>query len=133
MTTKLWTILKTLLFSIVMIQQAISSSMLYLPPSQSSWSSGSPRTLPSAPELSASILKALASLAFVIAQFGGVLAGAGVEGNDKGFPQLRRVFYTSLDILSSDSRESERLVTFLADSVENQPSEQFCPSIRVFF
>ncbi|KAK1226251.1 hypothetical protein PQX77_010724 [Marasmius sp. AFHP31] len=116
-----WQILKTLLFSCVMITEAVLSSSLYLPPSAYS------SALPSAPTLSRAdpatpatlafhTLQILGHLSYVVHQFGGVTSmGAPTEdGNASGvFKEMRKTFYLALDILSATAAremQTRRLV-----------------------
>ncbi|KAL0069888.1 hypothetical protein AAF712_003158 [Marasmius tenuissimus] len=104
-----WQILKTLLFSCVMITEAVLSSSLYLPPSAYSSVlppvSTSPRADTVTPAtLAFHTLQILGHLSYVVNQFGGVTSmGAPTEdGNASGvFKEMRKTFYLALDILSA--------------------------------
>ncbi|KAF9010153.1 hypothetical protein BDQ17DRAFT_1299826 [Cyathus striatus] len=88
LTKAIWTILKTLLFSTVMLADAILSACIYVP---------SPCYLSSfiSPSLLAlQTLQALSHLSFVISQFGGVTSTA------QGFRELKKTFYMALDIVA---------------------------------
>jgi hypothetical protein len=91
----LWNALKTFLFTTVMITQSIATAMTYLPPPSSS--------IP--PSLALTILHTLSRLSFVISQFGGV-----TSTSQEGFSELKRVFYSALDVLSTDPVVSEKFV-----------------------
>lgn len=99
--TPIWTLLKTLLFSTLLISEAILSSLIY-----ESHLSGA------AVSTSLEVLLSLYHLSFVISKFGGVTA----EGD---FPELKKAFYTGLDILSSDAESSVIYVLDLCDGCKN--------------
>jgi hypothetical protein len=50
----------------------------------------------------------LSDLSFVIAKFGGV-----TSTSSAGFAELKRVFYSALDVLSADVEASEKFVRTL--------------------
>ncbi|KAA1479310.1 hypothetical protein DENSPDRAFT_789064 [Dentipellis sp. KUC8613] len=109
--TAIWTVLKTFLFSMVMISQSILSTIVYsAPPSTSSLSD------PAVFSLSLATLRILSHLAFVISEFGGI-----TTGSQGGFPELKRVFYTSLDILSASSSNAEHYMRMLASEEKSFP------------
>ncbi|KLO17280.1 hypothetical protein SCHPADRAFT_994449 [Schizopora paradoxa] len=119
-TEKIWLILKTLLFSIVMVEQAVLDVMLYLPSISSQRSAngkqrGSSR---SAQGIASSLLYTLMHLSFVVAEFGGVTAPTST-GNEPtgGFPELRKVFYMALDLLSTDQQCSMDFIDTIFDEV----------------
>lgn len=60
------------------------------------------------------MLHTLSHLSFVLSQFGGVSSTA----SEGGFPELKKVFYTALDILSSNELESARFVHELRESMD---------------
>ena len=98
----MWNLLKTQLFTTIMISQAVLSTVVFVP--HPADVATSPTSSPQA--LATTILRTLSHLAFVVHQFGGVTAtSAG------GFPELKRVFYMALDVLASGPAESERFVT----------------------
>lgn len=101
LTAKIWNTLKTLLFTNIMIAQAVLTALVYTSPPPSSCSPY---------ELALSALQILSQLSFVLPQFGGVTSTA--QG---GFSELKKVFYTALDILSADKEKSERFVRGLSD------------------
>ncbi|TFK24406.1 hypothetical protein FA15DRAFT_669639 [Coprinopsis marcescibilis] len=87
MAKSVWTLLKTLLFTIIMVSDAALSTVVFLPPAN----------LPSAitpSSLALQTLHTLSHLAFVASQFGGVTS------TSKGFEELKKTFYLSLDILA---------------------------------
>lgn len=110
---KVWTVLKTFLFSTLMVQQSVLDGILYVPPPRSP-SNRSSKTS-SASDLCCSILVTLSSISFVIATFGGVTAGASpnADGEGRSFPELKKVFYMAVDVLSADASASEEFVEHL--------------------
>jgi hypothetical protein len=115
----IWTMLKTLLFSTIMIGEASLSSLVFIPahiaqrlaPSSSYFASApdSPQDTASS-SLAKMTLHSLSHLSFVISQFGGVGSAEG------GFPELKKVFYLVLDILAVDKEGSETFVRQLCAS-----------------
>ncbi|KZT23412.1 hypothetical protein NEOLEDRAFT_1069606 [Neolentinus lepideus HHB14362 ss-1] len=97
LTTAIWSTLKTLLFTTIMLTQSILSSVLFLTPSRSSPHSPSSLALLS--------LDTLAHLSFIISQFGSISATTA-----GGFKELKKTVYTALDVLASDKKESDNLV-----------------------
>ena len=63
---------------------------------------------PTHSSLSLSILRTLSHLSFVITKFGGV-----TSTSSSGLAELKRVFYSALDILSADTEASESFVKAL--------------------
>ena len=111
---KTWTILKTLLFSIVMIADSCLSTFIYIP--------GKTAQRPSAfsadnlaSDLAQTALKTLSHLSFVISQFGGVSSSS-----ENGFAQLKRVFYLALDILAADHEASEKFIRQLCAFISSE-------------
>ena len=108
----IWTILKTLLFMTVMLSQSILSTITYSRPVSSTASppepEGSATHVPTHSSLALSTLRTLSHLSFVISKFGGVTSTSGV-----GFAELKRVFYSALDVLSADVEASETFVRSL--------------------
>lgn len=98
-TSGIWTMLKTLLFSTVMVAEAILGATVFVPPSAYSPTPTStpttPALTPTPQSLAHHTLRTLAHLAFVLTQFGGVTTTATAE-----FPQLKRTFYIALDVLA---------------------------------
>ncbi|KAJ6619556.1 hypothetical protein B0H10DRAFT_2163956 [Mycena sp. CBHHK59/15] len=94
-----WTILKTLLFSNIMIADAALSAVIFVPPTAYT----SPGATPSA--LALTVLHTLFNLSFVVSQFGGVTTTA-----SPGFVELKKTFYLALDILAKSEEESNRFV-----------------------
>lgn len=83
-----WSILKTLLFTTIMVSDAALSASVFLPP----------RPLPSRitpTTLALQTLHTLGHLAFVISQFGGV-----TSTSPNAFVELKKTFYLALDILA---------------------------------
>ena len=112
-TEKIWMVLKTHLFSTLMLQQAILEIILYQSPSSSALANSY-----SASYLTSTILNILSSLSFVIYSFGGVAAGPAEGGTGPSFPELKKVFYMSIDILSTDAAESKAFVHGLIDDAD---------------
>lgn len=104
---KIWIVLKTQLFSTLMLQQAILDTILFHPPPSSL--SGSSRTY-SPVHLTSIILNTLSSLSFVVASFGGVTAGPAGAVKGPSFPELKKVFYMAIDMLSTDRPASNTFV-----------------------
>ncbi|KAH9841383.1 uncharacterized protein C8Q71DRAFT_803106 [Rhodofomes roseus] len=103
---QMWNLLKTQLFTTIMLCQAILSTVVFVPPP-----GVTPASSTSSPHsLSSAVLRTLSRLSFVVHQFGGVTASGG------GFPELKRVFYMALDVLASDPSESERFVAELCQA-----------------
>ncbi|EAU85803.1 hypothetical protein CC1G_05020 [Coprinopsis cinerea okayama7 len=118
-----WTILKTLLFTVIMIADGALSPLIFIPPSafpappsparpsspqpSSPGNHNPPQTTAEPPPsitpstLALTALHALSHLSFVISQFGGVTS----TGN--GFEELKKTFYLSLDILARSSGSAE--------------------------
>ena len=117
--------LKTLLFTTIMVSQSVLTTAVYhrpLPQTHQLAPLASPRQSPTPSSLSLSVLSTLSRLSFVISQFGGVLSTA--EG---GFSELRRTFYTALDVLSSDIDATESFVRSIWAEGE-QCSFRMCPT-----
>ena len=118
-------ILKTLLFSTIMITEAILSTLVFIPAhlAQQTCNATSSALAISATDTSASALAqttlhSLSHLSFVISQFGGVSSTS--KG---GFSELKKVFYLALDILAVDKAGSEKFVRQLcASSPESEPA-----------
>ncbi|KAG5638156.1 hypothetical protein H0H81_001541 [Sphagnurus paluster] len=100
LSTGIWLLLKTLLFSIVMVADSVLGAAVYARPSQSLGKS-SPQ------ELAECILLTLSHIAFVVSELGGVTATA--TGNDPGFAELRKVFYLALDVLAFQEKDTSTL------------------------
>ncbi|EGN98046.1 hypothetical protein SERLA73DRAFT_109381 [Serpula lacrymans var. lacrymans S7.3] len=130
-TTSLWNILKTLLFATIMITESALSTIVFLPPTLFQGSSRvSPKAVVLAPQLPSTCalttLHTLSHLSFVISQFGGVTSTA-----TGGFVELKKAFYTALDVLSADSAESERFVRELCDSLKSNGINSIHPVQKV--
>ncbi|KIM41760.1 hypothetical protein M413DRAFT_445001 [Hebeloma cylindrosporum] len=89
-TKSMWTVLKTLLFSNVMLAEAVLSASVYLRP-------GSSRITPAS--LALQTLHILSHLSFIISEFGGVTT------TTQGFEHLKKTFYLALDILAHGDGE----------------------------
>ncbi|KAH9179328.1 hypothetical protein EDB89DRAFT_1926603 [Lactarius sanguifluus] len=103
----IWTTLKTLLFMTVMLSQSILSTITYSRPVSSDPERSSTH-IPTHSSLALSTLRTLSHLSFVITKFGGVTSTSSV-----GFAELKRVFYSALDVLSADVEASETFVKSL--------------------
>jgi hypothetical protein len=103
LSTEIWKVLKTLLFSHLVVSQAILLSIQYLDPLLA----GNGLDLgPSS--IACSTLRSLHHLSFVISQFGGVASSA------ESFKELKRVFYMALDIVAADP-DPQRGPTFVRE------------------
>ena len=97
LTQSIWIILKTLLFTTIMVTEAGLSGLVYVPPTLGHM----------APSLALAVLRSLSHLAFVIQKFGGAGHGA--------FKELKRAFYLTLDILAVHTAESQHFVQQLCE------------------
>lgn len=109
--TQAWGVLKTVLFATVMVQQSVINATIYLPPPSSKTISPLEPNATPAP-LAWLLLQTLSNLSFVITKFGGVTSTA----RTSVFPQLRRLFYSALDVLSTNQPASEKFVTSLCQT-----------------
>jgi len=111
--TQAWSILKSILFATVMVQQSVLTAAIYVPqPSTEVVSSLEPNLTPAS--LALLTLQTLSNLSFVVTKFGGVTSTA----RTSVFPQLRRLFYSALDVLSTDRAASEKFVISLCQTVK---------------
>ncbi|KAI0345822.1 hypothetical protein BDW22DRAFT_1353428 [Trametopsis cervina] len=134
--TTTWLVLKTLLFTTIRVTQSLLTVVVYTPqPLRPRRTSSRPTTPSTSPPLATpftfalSTLNILSNIAFTLPQFGGVSSTA----SDGGFVELKKVFYTALDVLSADELESARFVHELREStehnqVQNQNQRQGWPS-----
>ncbi|KAH9989689.1 hypothetical protein BJV74DRAFT_922453 [Russula compacta] len=108
----IWTVLRTLLFTTILLSQSILSTITYTRPLSSAVASHRPRQpfthLPTHSSLALSTLSTLSRLSFVITKFGGV-----TSTSTAGLAELKRVFYSALDVLSADVEASEIFVKSL--------------------
>jgi hypothetical protein len=108
----IWTILRTLLFTTIMLLQSILSTITYSQPVTSHTTFVAPNQSsshsPTHSSLALSTLHALSHLSFVITKFGGL-----TSTSSDGLAELKKVFYSSLDVLSADVEASETLVRSL--------------------
>ncbi|KAF9465773.1 hypothetical protein BDZ94DRAFT_1159342 [Collybia nuda] len=103
----IWLLLKTLLFSTIMVADGVLASAIFVRPKNRS------TRVPIIPQILAqSTLQTLFHISFVVSQLGGVTATA--TGDDQGFKELRRVFYLAIDVLSSDIHSNN-----IGDDVNN--------------
>lgn len=102
-----------------MLLQSILSTITYSHPVASAITSqeseGSLTYLPTHSSLALSTLRTLSHLSFVITKFGGVTSTSSAS-----FAELKRVFYTALDVLSGDVGASETFVK--ASSLHGWPT-----------
>jgi len=111
--TQAWGVLKSALFATVMVQQSVVTATTYLPPLPLKLVSPmEPNVTP--PSLALLLLQALSNLSFVITKFGGVTSTA----RTSIFPQLRQLFYSALDVLSTNHAASEKFVTGLCQTAK---------------
>ncbi|KZW03259.1 hypothetical protein EXIGLDRAFT_828622 [Exidia glandulosa HHB12029] len=96
----IWLLFKHLLFASTLISQSILSVLIL-----------SPHHGTSAPALASISLRTFSSLSFILHQFGGLTAPGGVT-------QMRRAVFNALDVVATDSAESDVLVRALADDVQ---------------
>ncbi|KAJ7729657.1 hypothetical protein DFH07DRAFT_756735 [Mycena maculata] len=101
-----WTTLKTLLFTNIMVADAALSAAVFVPPAAYTAEGPTPSTL------ALTVLHTLSNLSFVVSQFGGVTTTA-----SPGFVELKKTFYLALDILAKSAEESNRFVRELCVSV----------------
>ncbi|KAI8986188.1 hypothetical protein BD414DRAFT_440834, partial [Trametes punicea] len=106
--TATWSILKTLLFTTLMITQSVLSAVVFVPHPRSAQSASLSQQTPSPEGVALNVLHILSHLSSVMPQFGGVASTA--EG---GLPELKRVFYMALDVLASSQVAAERFVAEL--------------------
>ncbi|KAG6829465.1 hypothetical protein H0H92_004427 [Tricholoma furcatifolium] len=107
-----WLLLKTLLFSTIMVGDGILGAVIYARPVFSHAGNVTPHVL------AKSILRTLSHLSFVVSQFGGVTATA--VSDDPGFVELRKVFYLALDILSAQEQSNRsQLASPVLNPIEN--------------
>ncbi|THH31473.1 hypothetical protein EUX98_g2725 [Antrodiella citrinella] len=118
----MWSTLKTLLFTTIMIVQSVLSTLVYVPQPPQEKHASSSSSDPSPHSFALTALHIFSHLSFVLPQFGGVTSTA--QG---GFVELKKVFYTALDILSSDQTESEKFVRLLCDDARAQATSQTLP------
>ncbi|KXN93401.1 hypothetical protein AN958_00325 [Leucoagaricus sp. SymC.cos] len=97
-TQTIWTTLKTLLFSTIMLSDAILASVVYIQPGSTPYTQAST----SSSELALRVLQILSHFAFVISQFGGVTS------TSRGFEQLKKTFYLALDILVQEDGGNQK-------------------------
>jgi hypothetical protein len=115
--TQAWGVLKTILFVTVMVQQSVITATIYLPPPSSKiMSSLEPNVTPAS--VACTLLQTLSNLSFVITKFGGVTSTA----RTSVFPQLRRLFYSALDVLSTSQAASEKFVIGLCQPGKHNPT-----------
>ncbi|KAI0086488.1 hypothetical protein BDY19DRAFT_960151, partial [Irpex rosettiformis] len=115
-----WLVLKTLLFTTIRTTQSLLSVVIYTPqppplrrsPSMRSVSPSGSRSTPYTFALTT--LQIFSNLAFTLPQFGGLSSTA-----ESGFIELKKVFYTALDVLAADELESARFMHELRESMEH--------------
>ncbi len=102
---KLWEILKAYLFSTILVSQSIIDVITFQPCPRRTSTGVNPD---SSPQIASLILQTLSHTAFISSKFGGVISDGG------GFKEQRRLFFSSLDIVGSDSEASETLLDVLS-------------------
>jgi hypothetical protein len=100
--TKIWTLLKSVLFSVVLVSQSILQDLTYEP---------TPHPL----SVANTIIEIFFNLSFVTSKFAGGLTSAG-----GGFPQQKRCFYGALDVVSTSPSESAELVLRLSSQLRGK-------------
>ncbi|KAJ3574471.1 hypothetical protein NP233_g1749 [Leucocoprinus birnbaumii] len=105
-----WSILKTVLFSTIMISDAILSSIIYIQPGSTPYI----QTSTSSSELALRVLEILSCFAFIISQFGGVTSSS------QGFEQLKKTFYLALDILAHANSVTQEVGNLANSYVRDQ-------------
>ncbi|KAI0352611.1 hypothetical protein OH77DRAFT_1428324 [Trametes cingulata] len=116
--TATWSILKTLLFTTLMLAQSVLSAIVFVPgpqadhPTPTQTSHTPSARLPQ--DIALNVLHILSHLSFVMPQFGGVASTS--EG---GLPELKRAFYMALDVLASSEVAAERFVVELCQREGN--------------
>ena len=122
--TQAWGALKTVLFVTVMVQQSIINAAIYLPlPLSRTVPSLEPDVTP--PPLALVLLQTLSNLSFVITKFGGVASTT----RTSVFPQLRRLFYSALDVLSTNQSATEKFVVRLCQTEKQSPLSTELPKV----
>ena len=124
--TQAWGVLKSILFVTVMVQHSVVTATIYLPSHSLKIMSPSEQNVTPA-SLALVLLQALSNLSFVITKFGGVTSTAPISV----FPQLRRLFYSALDVLSTDQAASEKFVVGLCQTMKpNDTSSKSSKSMK---
>ncbi|KAH9924256.1 uncharacterized protein BXZ73DRAFT_50648 [Epithele typhae] len=103
LTKTTWSILKTLLFTALMISQSVLTAVVFVSQPEDATAAPSPFAL------ALEILHILSNLSFVMPQFGGVAS------TSEGLPELKRAFYMALDVLSESETQSRRFVEELCE------------------
>ncbi|KAG6844469.1 hypothetical protein H0H87_006693 [Tephrocybe sp. NHM501043] len=114
-----WLLLKTFLFSAIMIADSVLGAAVYVRPG--GFSEVSPHVL------AKSILRTLSHLSFVISHFGGVTVT--IVSDDPGFVELRKVFYLALDVLASQEPTGDfnYCESFVKELVADLGADTFVP------
>lgn len=102
LTRSIWNIFKTLLFSMIMVSEAVLSSIIFVPPQVYLLHNNGPT--PSS--LALITLRTLSHLSFVVSQFGLFTTSS----PDESFKELKKTFYIALDILADGKVQAERFV-----------------------
>ncbi|KAF8817202.1 hypothetical protein BYT27DRAFT_7205062 [Phlegmacium glaucopus] len=117
-TKSIWSTLKTLLFSNIMLAEAVLSASVFTPPRPYGLTPAS---------LALQVLQTLSHLSFVISQFGGVTT------TTQGFEHLKKTFYLALDILAQgdgDGLKAEAYVQQVCFALNSQRIESAATSPR---
>jgi hypothetical protein len=89
-----WLLLKTLLFSTIMVADGVLGHVVFALPRHQRMHHFVARSL------AETVLRTLFHISFVVSRFGGVIASAASE--DLGFRELRKLFYLAIDVFSSE-------------------------------
>ena len=103
--TDVWSILKTLLFSNLMISQSILNSLIYYP------QASTPPTFTGS--IAQSVLRVLVNLSFIISKVGGLSSTTSVV-------ELKRCFYTAVDCFSIEGSKCNDYVIELCQSIRGK-------------
>ncbi|KAF9447297.1 hypothetical protein P691DRAFT_802622 [Macrolepiota fuliginosa MF-IS2] len=117
-TQTIWTVLKTLLFSTIMLSDAVLASIVYIKPGSVPYTEASLTP----PQLALQVLHILSHYAFIISQFGGVTS------TSQGFEQLKKTFYLALDVLAQTDGGTNAAQT--ESSLANSYVKDQCLSLK---
>ncbi len=112
-TQAIWTTLKTMLFSAIMLSDAVLASVAYIKPGSAPYT----QTSVTHSELALQVLNILSCFSFIISQFGGVTS------TSQGFEHLKKTFYLALDILAEAGDRNQ------ANSLANTYVKEQCVSL----
>ena len=113
LTTEIWKIFKTLLFSTVLVSQSFLTVIKFHRPPAPLPSIAFVPSQPWSPHaLAARVLSLFNHLAFISSKM-----GSGTTSSGGGFTEQKRAYFTALDILSQDYAETEVFVTTSAQGI----------------